>query len=151
MTERITERGISLTDFTNNLFYKIIHNEVHSYKIHEDDDFLVILDKYPANPGHCLILPKIPAQDIFDLDEGIATKLYPLAKRIAAAVKAATGCDGVNIVQNNGEAAGQCIFYFHLHIVPRFVGDGVVIKAASSQPFDDDDAITLQESITSVL
>ena len=118
-----------MSDFSDNIFYKIIHGEAPAYKIYEDEDFLVIMDIYPANLGHCLILPKIPAVDIFDLNEKSAAGLYPLAKKIAAAVKDATGCDGVNIMQNNGRAAGQVVFYFHLHIVPRFNEDDVRISA----------------------
>jgi len=141
-----------LADFTGNLFHKIIQNEIHRYKIYEDEDFLVILDKFPANPGHCLILPKIPARDIFDLSEQLIAKLYPLAKRIAFAVKIATGCDGVNILQNNGAAAGQVIFYFHMHIIPRFTNDSIRIKTASMDgQIDDDMAISLSETIISAL
>jgi len=124
-----------MTDFSDNIFYKIIHGEAPSHKIYEDEDFLVILDIYPANLGHCLILPKTPAVDIFDLNEKSAVGLYPLAKKVAAAVKNVTGCDGVNIIQNNGRAAGQVVFYFHLHVVPRFNEDGMRISA-TQKSFD---------------
>lgn len=110
------------------IFYKIINGELPSYKIYEDEDFLVILDRFPANPGHCLILPKTPAKDIFGLDEKTAARLYPLAQKIAQGVKAATGCDGINILQNNGSEAGQVIFYFHVHIIPRYKNDRVNIS-----------------------
>ena len=137
-----------MSDFTNNLFHKIIHNEIPSYKLYEDDDFLVILDKYPAHPGHCLILPKIPARDVFELDDRMAAGLYPLAKRVAIAVQAATGCEGINILQNNGPAAGQMIFYFHLHIIPRVAGDCITIKHESLySPLDDEIAVQLQSKI----
>ena len=114
-----------MTGFSDNIFYKIIHGEAPAYKIYEDDNFVVIMDLYPANLGHCLILPKIPCADIFDLSEKSAQGLYPLAKRVASAIKDATGCDGVNIMQNNGRAAGQVVFYFHLHIIPRFNEDDI--------------------------
>ena len=137
-----------MSDFTDNLFYKIIQGEMPSHKIYEDNDFYVILDKFPANPGHCLILPKTAAKDVFDLDEKTASKLYPLAKRLANAVKAATGCDGINILQNNGAAAGQVIFYFHLHVIPRFANDGVRIKTSSSAgQMEDEAAAKLQSKI----
>jgi len=110
------------------IFYKIINGELPSYKIYEDEDFLVILDRFPAALGHCLILPKIPAMDIFGLDDKIAAKLYPLAKKISGEIKNATGCDGINILQNNGSAAGQIAFYFHLHIIPRYEVDGITIS-----------------------
>ena len=114
-----------MQDFSDNIFYKIIHGQAPSYKIYEDENFLVIMDIYPANLGHCLILPKIPALDIFDLDEKSAAGLYPLAKKIACAVKDATGCDGVNILQNNCGAAGQTVFYFHLQVIPRYHEDDI--------------------------
>jgi len=114
-----------MSDFSDNIFYKIIHGQAPGYKVYEDEDFVVILDLYPANLGHCLILPKIPAVDIFDLNDKSAAGLYPLAKKVAAAVKDATGCDGVNIMQNNGRAAGQVIFHFHLHVIPRYNEDGI--------------------------
>ena len=119
------------------VFYKIIHGELPAYKIHEDDDFLVILDRYPANIGHCLILPKIPAENIFDLNEKSAAGLYPLAKKIASALKSATNCDGINIIQNNGRAAGQVVFYFHLHLIPRYNNDGIRIST-TQKDYDAD-------------
>ena len=114
-----------MKDFSDNIFYKIIHGELPAHRVYEDENFLVILDRYPVNFGHCLVLPKAPAADIFDLGDGAAARLYPLAKKVAMALKAATGCDGVNIMQNNGSAAGQVIFYFHLHIIPRYADDGI--------------------------
>ncbi|MCL2353941.1 MAG: HIT family protein [Defluviitaleaceae bacterium] len=114
-----------MSNLKDTIFYKIIQGQLPCHKVYEDDDFLVILDIFPANLGHCLIIPKTPAKDIFDIDAGTASKLYPLATRIAKAVKNATGCDGVNILQNNQAAAGQVIFYFHLHVIPRFEGDGL--------------------------
>jgi len=117
-----------MENIKESVFYKIIHGELPSYKIYEDDDFLVILDRYPSNMGHCLILPKIPATDVFELNETSAAGLYPLAKKIANAVKSATSCDGINIIQNNGRAAGQVVFYFHLHIIPRFFDDDIRIN-----------------------
>lgn len=106
------------------IFYKIIQGDMPSHKVYEDEDFLVILDIFPTNLGHCLVLPKVPAKDIFGLDEKTAEKLYPLAKKLALAVKKATACDGINILQNNGKAAGQVVFYFHLHVMPRFYNEG---------------------------
>ncbi|MDR2183609.1 MAG: HIT family protein [Clostridiales bacterium] len=118
-----------MNDFSGNIFYKIIHGEAPAYKIYEDEDFVVIMDLYPANLGHCLILPKIAAADVFDLNEKSAAGLFPLAKKVASAIKGATGCDGVNIMQNNGRAAGQVVFYFHLHVIPRFNEDDIRFSA----------------------
>jgi histidine triad (HIT) family protein len=123
---------------TDTIFAKIIRGELPSFKVYEDDDFLVILDKFPAHMGHCLILPKTPAKDIFDLDEQTAAKLYPLAKRVAGAVKKAAKCDGINILQNNGADAGQVVFYFHLHVMPRFKGDGFMRHGSVQKEYQDE-------------
>ena len=126
-----------MTDFCENVFHKIIIGELPSYKIYEDDLFLVIMDLYPANLGHCLILPKKPCVDVFGLDDETAAALYPLAKKIASAVKTATNCDGINIMQNNGKASGQVVFYFHLHVVPRYDGDGIGWHNAKQKDYSE--------------
>ena len=139
-----------MDDLKDNIFHKIINGLVPSFKVYEDADFLVILDRYPSKIGHCLILPKIPAKDIFDLDDKSAQGLYKLAKRIAYAIRAATGCDGINILQNNGSCAGQVIFYFHLHIIPRFNEDDIqIIKEAKN--YETADFEILAEKIKFVL
>ena len=114
-----------MSELTRTIFYKIIQGDLPCYKIYEDEKFLVILDKFPSSLGHCLIMPKTPARNIFDLDEASARELYPLAKRIAVAVKSAVDADGVHILQNNEGSADQTVFYFHLHVVPRHKNDGV--------------------------
>lgn len=115
----------------NCIFCKIIKGEIPSFTIYEDECFKVILDRFPAAPGHVLVMPKAHAADIFDLPEETAAKLYPLVKQLAAKVKAVTGAEGINILQNNGEAAGQTVHHFHLHIIPRKVGDKVVLNQSS--------------------
>jgi histidine triad (HIT) family protein len=109
---------------TNCIFCKIAQGEIPSSTIYEDDLFRVILDLSPATRGHALILPKKHMADIFELDETTAEKAFALAARIARAMKEALHCDGLNIVQNNGETAGQTVFHFHMHIIPRYTDDG---------------------------
>ena len=79
----------------------------------------------PATKGHVLILPKEHAANVFELSEETASKVFVLAKKIATVLKEVTGCEGVNILQNNGEIAGQTVFHFHLHMIPRYKGDEV--------------------------
>ena len=136
-------------DFSDNIFYKIIHGQAPSHKIYEDDDFLAILDIGPASRGHCLILPKIPAENIFDLADESAKGLYFIAKKLASAVKKVTNCDGINIIQNNGAVAGQIVPYFHLHIVPRYKGDDIEIKTTQHKLGDDAAELTkkLREAV----
>ena len=111
----------------NCIFFKIIEGEIPSTAVYEDEDFRAILDVNPAARGHVIILPKKHAANIFELDEAEASKVFPIAKKIATAVMKTYHCDGVNILQNNGEAAGQTVFHLHVHVVPRYYGDGVNI------------------------
>lgn len=108
----------------NCIFCKIANGEIPSTTVYEDDMFRVILDLSPATEGHALILPKQHMANIYEMDETTAQKVFVLASHIATAMKKALNCDGINIVQNNGEAAGQTVFHFHMHIIPRYINDG---------------------------
>ena len=105
----------------NCIFCKIAGGEIPSSTIYEDDMFRVILDLSPATKGHALIIPKEHMANVFEMDEATAGKVFVLASRIAKAMKEALHCDGLNIVQNNGEIAGQTVFHFHM--IPRYEGD----------------------------
>lgn len=104
----------------NCIFCKIANGEIPSSTVYEDEDFRVILDLGPATKGHALILPKDHFKDVCELDEKIAAKVLPLAAKIGAAMRESLGCAGFNLVQNNGEAAGQTVFHFHVHVIPRY-------------------------------
>lgn len=104
------------------IFCKIAGGEFSSATIYEDQDFRVILDLGPASKGHALILPKEHFSDVCALDETVAGKVLPLAAKIGAAMKKTLGCSGFNLVQNNGKSAGQTVFHFHMHIIPRYDG-----------------------------
>lgn len=107
---------------SNCIFCKIANGEIPSSTIYEDNDFRVILDLGPAAKGHALILPKEHFRDVCELDAEIAAKVLPLGAKIGAAMKEALGCAGFNLVQNNGVAAGQTVFHFHMHVIPRYEG-----------------------------
>ena len=107
---------------SNCIFCKIANGEIPSSTIYEDDDFRVILDLGPAAKGHALILPKEHFKDVCELDEMIAAKVLPLGAKIGAAMMKGLGCAGFNLVQNNGTAAGQTVFHFHMHVIPRYEG-----------------------------
>lgn len=109
------------------IFCKIAAGEIPSSTIYEDEDVRVILDLGPASRGHALILPKEHYDDVCTLDEALAAKLFPLAARIGQAMKRGLGCDGFNLVQNNGRAAGQTVFHFHMHIIPRYEGGAEIV------------------------
>ena len=104
------------------IFCKIANGEIPSATIYEDEDFRVILDLGPASRGHALILPKEHFKDVCELDERVAARVLPLAAKIGAAMKEALGCAGFNLVQNNGVEAGQTVFHFHVHVIPRYAG-----------------------------
>ncbi len=109
------------------IFCKIASGEIPSTTIYEDNEFKVFFDVNPASYGHCLIVPKNHYNDIFDMDAETGGKLFGLATAVARALKKELNCDGMNIVQNNGLIAGQTVFHFHLHIIPRYEGDTVTV------------------------
>ncbi len=111
----------------NCIFCKIAAGEIPSTTIYEDEDFRVILDIEPASKGHALILPKEHYANLYELDDVLASKVLVLAKKLTTTLKEVLGCDGYNIVQNNGEAAGQTVFHFHMHLIPRYKDDTVKI------------------------
>ena len=110
----------------NCIFCKIANGEIPSSTVYEDDDFRAILDLGPAAKGHTLILPKEHADDVTELDENLGAKVIPLAAKLGRAMKAGLGCAGFNLVQNNGEAAGQTVKHFHVHVIPRYEGGPVI-------------------------
>lgn len=112
----------------NCIFCRIANGEIPAATLYEDEEFRVILDLGPASKGHALILPKKHAANLFELPDETAGKAMILAKKIAAVLKEGLHADGINLVQNNGEAAGQTVFHFHLHLIPRYAEDTVNIK-----------------------
>lgn len=109
----------------NCIFCKIASGEIPATTLYEDQDFRVILDLGPASKGHALILPKEHYANIYEISEELAGKAMILAKKMANVLTRALKCDGFNIVQNNGEPAGQTVFHFHMHLIPRYEGDQV--------------------------
>jgi histidine triad (HIT) family protein len=109
----------------NCIFCKIIEGDIPSTTLYEDEEFKVIFDISPASKGHVIILPRYHAANIFELPEEITAKAFVLAKKIATVLKKVLGCDGINILQNNGEAAGQTVFHLHIHVIPRFKDDNM--------------------------
>lgn len=107
------------------IFCKIANGEIPSTTLYEDNDFRVILDVNPASKGHTLILPKKHAENLYDLPDETASKALVLAKNMASKIEKALECDGLNLVQNNGETAGQTVFHLHMHIIPRYKNDSV--------------------------
>lgn len=109
----------------NCIFCKIANGAIPSATLYENEDFRVILDLNPASKGHALILPKEHYRNLFDLDDALAAKVLVLAKKMTCKLKEILRCDGYDIVQNNEEEAGQTVFHFHMHMIPRYKGDKV--------------------------
>lgn len=142
MEDRITMGKI--TD-NNCIFCKIIAGEIPSTTIYEDDDFKVILDINPATRGHAIILPKNHAKDLFELPDEDAEKIFKVAKKCGAAMMEVLSCDGFNVLQNNGEIAGQTVFHLHIHLIPRYADDNLRIQLQSGTL--PEDAAQLAEAI----
>jgi len=109
----------------NCIFCKIIDGSIPSTVVYEDDDFKAIMDISPAAKGHVLILPKKHCKDLLTIDTDVAAKALLVASKIANAMKKAFNCDGINLLQNSGEAAWQSVFHLHIHLIPRFTDDKV--------------------------
>ncbi len=128
------------------IFCKLANGIIPTNSIYEDEDFKVILDADPATKGHALILPKEHFANIYEVDDAVAAKILPLAKRLATHMTERLGCDGFNILQNNGEAAGQTVFHLHVHLVPRY-DDGRNILTWSHVKFSEEETKEICESL----
>ncbi len=118
------------------IFCKIAAGEIPSKTLYEDEEFRVILDLGPATKGHALILPKNHYKNLYELPDEQAKKVIVLAKKMAMEITERLHCDGFNLVQNNGEIAGQTVFHFHMHLIPRYEGDGQRIGWKPGKPGD---------------
>ena len=107
------------------IFCAIVEGRAPADAVFEDEETLAFMDINPANPGHTLVIPKRHVRDIYELDEETAAGVMKATVRVARAIKRALQPDGMNLVQSNERAAGQEIFHFHVHIIPRWHGDGL--------------------------
>ena len=106
----------------NCIFCKIAAGEIPSETVYEDEQFRAILDLGPASAGHTLILPKAHFKDVTEISDEYAANVLKVAAKLGKAMKKGLGCEGFNLVQNNGEAAGQTVMHFHMHVIPRYEG-----------------------------
>ncbi len=120
------------------IFCKIANGQIPSKTLYEDERFRVILDLGPATKGHALILPKDHADNLYELPDDIARAVMPLARKMANIMRERLRCDGLNLVQNNGEVAGQTVEHFHLHVIPRYVNDGQQINWVPGEPSQEE-------------
>ena len=118
----------------NCIFCKIIAGKIPSHTIYEDEQFKVILDVGPATRGHALIIPKNHFTNLYELPEEMAADAMKLAKKLMIKMTEKLHCDGFNVIQNNGEVAGQTVFHFHMHLIPRYKEDGEILKYIAGHP-----------------
>ena len=116
------------------IFCKIANGEIPSNIRYEDDNYTVILDNGLAKKGDVLVIHKKHYADLFEISEESLSGAVVVAKKVAAKMKDKLGFDGVNLVQNNGAAAGQSVLHFHLHIIPRYKNDGQNILWKPTSP-----------------
>lgn len=122
----------------NCIFCKIANGEIPSKTLYEDEEYRVILDLGPAAKGHALILPKNHYANLYELPEEAASKVMLLAKKMTAQMTDKLHCDGFNLMQNNGETAGQTVFHFHMHLIPRYKDDGQRIGWKPGKPSQEE-------------
>lgn len=120
------------------IFCKLANGVFQTNSIYEDDKFNVILDLGPATKGHALILPKEHADNLYELPDETAAAAMVLAKKLAKKMVDKLGADGLNVVQNNGEAAGQTVMHYHLHLIPRYKNDGQHILWNPTEPSSEE-------------
>ena len=134
----------------NCIFCKLANGDIPTATVYEDEYLRAIMDAAPANKGHIIILPKSHAANIYELEDEYVSMAFVLAKKLAVALKKLTGCDGVNILQNNGEAAGQTVFHFHVHVIPRFKDDDCTIVWKPTS-YEDGEASEVAKKIAELL
>ena len=115
------------------IFCNIISGEIPSYKVSKDDNFYAFLDISQATYGHTLVVPKQHFENLFAMPDFLLEKMLILVRDLASKIKTATNCKGINILNNNGEAAGQSVHHFHIHIIPRYDNDNFSIKAIENK------------------
>jgi histidine triad (HIT) family protein len=112
----------------NCIFCKIVAGEVPSFKVYEDAATLAFMDINPANDGHCLAIAKSHFTDIYEAGQGEVGQVAETARKIAKAVRDVVEPDGLNLIQSNGPGAAQSVMHFHMHILPRRLGDELKIN-----------------------
>ena len=119
---------------TQNIFAKILRDEIPAIKVYEDNHTLAFMDVMPQAPGHTLVIPKSAVESLFEIDTATGGAVLATTRKVATAVQTAMQADGIMLNQFNGPAAGQTVFHFHMHIVPRF--DGVPLRKHSDSMED---------------
>ena len=132
------------------IFCNIISGKIPSATIYENEEFKVILDRFPVNEGHVLILPKNHTPNMFEIDPDQAGRLFALAAKVSRILKAELNLEHMNVMQNNGTVAGQTVFHFHLHLIPRFEHDSMTIAYPPMELTDEQVEATREALATAI-
>jgi histidine triad (HIT) family protein len=116
------------------VFCRIVNGELPASKVYEDASTLVFMDLQSVNPGHVLVVVKPHCANVYELDDELAGAAFRTAARMARAVKSAFGCEGVTLFQANEKAGAQTVFHFHIHVLPRWEGDGMELAWPAKNP-----------------
>jgi len=116
------------------VFCRIVRGELPASKIHEDEHTLAFMNIMAAHPGHALVIVKPHRENVYELEAALAAAVFQTTARVARAVRAATGCEGVTLFQANEVAGGQTVFHFHIHVLPRFTNDRLLPFWSASTP-----------------
>jgi histidine triad (HIT) family protein len=133
----------------DNIFAKILKGAMPSHKVYEDDGALVIMDVFPQSRGHVLVIPKVNSRNLFDADPAALSAAMPLVQRVARAVMAATGADGLRFAQFNEAQAGQTVFHLHFHLIPVYAD--VALYGHQAVRADDAELVELAKQIAAKL
>jgi histidine triad (HIT) family protein len=133
------------------IFSKIVSGEIPCHKVYEDAHTLAFLDIGPISRGHTLVIPKKPYVTIDECDEETAGALGVAIAKVSAAVRKATGCEALNVLQNNGSSAGQAVMYVHFHLIPHYPGKAGLPFRWPTGKLDDDDAAELKAAIAGAM
>ncbi|MDB5528684.1 MAG: hypothetical protein JWR51_1787 [Devosia sp.] len=133
----------------SNIFGKILRGEIPAHKVYEDDAALVMMDIFPQSRGHLLVIPKATSRNLLDADPAALAAVMPLVQRIAKALLAATGADGLRLAQFNEAPAGQTVFHLHFHLIPVY--EGTALAPHASGKADDAELAKLAQAIATHL
>lgn len=132
------------------IFCKIINGEIPCYKVYEDEKIFAFLDIHPVNKGHTLVIPKKHAVNIYDIEESEIAEMVKIGKKLALKIREVTKAEGMNIHMNNEKAGGQAVFHAHIHLIPRYEGDGLT-HWPSKGSYADGEAEALAKNISNLL
>jgi len=132
----------------NCIFCKLANGDIPTNTIFEDEDVRVFLDAGPATKGHALVVPKNHYADIYEIEPDVLAKVAKVAQKVIKHATKVLGCEGYNLVQNNGEVAGQTVFHFHMHLIPRYKDmDNTNLISWTPGAMEAEEAKTLCESL----